>query len=122
MAKDTRAKTVSSVGEGGGYGLERAESDLDGGRLGRLGSDEMVELLGSKIAVEMGTKGSLGTFTGWNQNMRRRCQVEFLVASAADVDGLETEIYEGHAKPSKSFVKRFPALVTCLSPRTKTSS
>ncbi|KAH1064212.1 hypothetical protein J1N35_029199 [Gossypium stocksii] len=56
------------------------------------------------------------TFTGWNQNMRRRCQVEFPVASAAaadaDADGLETEISEGHAKPSKSFAERFPALVT----------
>ncbi|MBA0624547.1 hypothetical protein Godav_009890, partial [Gossypium davidsonii] len=41
------------------------------------------------------------TFTGWNQNMRRRCQVEFPVASAAaaddDADGLETEISEGLA-------------------------
>ncbi|TYI29818.1 hypothetical protein ES332_A05G343300v1 [Gossypium tomentosum] len=56
------------------------------------------------------------TFTGWNQNMRRRCQVEFPVVSAAaadaDSDGLETEISEGHAKPSKSFAERFPALVT----------
>lgn len=37
------------------------------------------------------------TFTGWNQNMRWRSQVEFPVASAAaaDADGLETEISEG---------------------------
>ncbi|XP_022733396.1 triose phosphate/phosphate translocator, chloroplastic-like [Durio zibethinus] len=54
------------------------------------------------------------TFTGWNQTMRRRSQVEFPVASAAaaDSDGREIEISEGYAKPSKSFAERFPALVT----------
>ncbi|XP_039012357.1 triose phosphate/phosphate translocator, chloroplastic-like [Hibiscus syriacus] len=49
-------------------------------------------------------------FTGWNQNMRRRSQVEFPVASAAD--GGEIEISEGNAELSKSFAERFPALVT----------
>ncbi|KAK8691607.1 hypothetical protein V6N13_075111 [Hibiscus sabdariffa] len=52
--------------------------------------------------------------TGWDQNMRRRSQVDFPVASAAtaDADGGEIEISQGYAKPSKSFAERFPALVT----------
>ncbi|XVF03220.1 hypothetical protein REPUB_Repub04eG0242700 [Reevesia pubescens] len=51
-------------------------------------------------------------FTGWNQTMRRRSQVELPVVLAAAADGREIEVSEGYAKPSNSFAGRFPWLVT----------